>query len=187
MNSTAAAVPRRRLTQRGAAFWLAAGLIAIPAVPTVLDIALPERNWDTVEAADQVDIISANGNSVVIDPPDNTKIQDQGDSAVLRTNTATITVAIYDKSDRDADLVTQRLLRMNRVEGINAALDGGNVATGDGALTGASCVLVAGESSGNCAFLSDDDVIVSVLTVADPGETAPPIDVIVGLLTKGQS
>jgi hypothetical protein len=187
MNSTAVAVPRRRLTQRKAALLLAIGFITIPTLPLIVDILLPEQDWDTAEAADKVDLVSADGHSIVVAPPDGWEIQDLGDAAVMRTDGVEVTVSIYDTFDRDPDRVAQRLMRANRVQGINAALDGGHVATADGSLSGDSCVVVTQESTGTCAYLVGDDVIVSVLAVADPDRPAPPIDEVVAPITKGQS
>jgi hypothetical protein len=187
MNATAATVARRRLTQRGPALLLAIGLIAIPGVPSLANALLPEANWDTAEASEQVDIISRDGNRVLVIPPAGWEIQDHGDTATMRTDGSVVLVSIYDKSNRDPDRVAERLMRANRVQGVNTALDGGHVATADGSLSGNTCVAVSGRSTGTCAFLTDDDVIVSVLALGDPDHPAPPVSEIVAPITKGQS
>ncbi|MET0702191.1 MAG: hypothetical protein ABWY93_21260 [Mycobacterium sp.] len=187
MNSTAAAVGRRRLTQRKAALWLAIGFLAVPTVPLIFDVLLPERDWDTAEAVDKVDLVSEDGHRIVVVPPDGWEIHDLGDVAVMRTDGVEVTVSIYDTFDRDPDQVAQRLMRANRVQGINSALDGGHVATADGSLSGDSCVVVTEESTGTCAYLVGDDVMVSVLAVADPDRSAPAIADVVAPITKGQS
>ncbi len=176
---------RRKLAQRRAALALAAGLVAIPVVPMVADALLPEPGWESADGATQVDIFTADGNGVVVVAPDGWEAQDNGDTAVLRSDGGSVVlVAVYDRSGRDPESVAQRLMRANRIQGINSALDGGSIASADGALTGETCVVVTTEATGSCAYLVDDDVVVSVISVGHPGQPALPITDVVAPMEK---
>ena len=96
----------------------------------------------------------------------------------------TVLVQVYDRSDRDPNAVAQRLIRSNRVAGVTSALDGGRIASADGGLTGETCVAVADNRTGTCAFLADDEVVVSVLALGDAEHPAPAIDEVVSDLTR---
>src|SRR5689334_17691812 len=89
---------KRKMTQKPAAFALAAGLLAVPLVPMLLEAALPEREWaDAGSGGTEVEIVSAEGNGIVVTAPDGWQTQDGGDSAVLRADGAAVIVQIYDR------------------------------------------------------------------------------------------
>jgi hypothetical protein len=85
-----------------------------------------------------------------------------------------ILVQIYDREGRDVDIVTQRLMRANRIGGITTALDGGHVGAVDGRLAGQSCVAILEDMSGPCAYLANDDLLVSIMALSDPDEATEP-------------
>jgi hypothetical protein len=180
---------RRRLAQRPAALALAAGLIAIPLVPMIADAVLPEAEWETAESVHQVDIYTADGKGVLVTAPNGWEAQDGGDHTVLRSDDGSVVlVAVYDRAGRDPDSVAQRLMRANRIQGISSALDGGSIASGDGTLTGRTCVVVTTDATGTCAYLVDDDVVVSVISVGRAGHPALPItDVVAPMAKKDKS
>lgn len=175
---------RRRLTQRPAAAALAVGLLAIPGLPMLADAVLPEPDWETAETAQQVDVYTAEGHGVVVVAPDGWEAQDDGDSAVLRADGSVVLVQVYDRSGRDPESVAQRLMRANRIQGISSALDGGTVTSADGTLRGQTCVVVTTDTTGTCAYLMDDDVVVSVLSLGRAGQPGPPIADVVGPMAK---
>jgi hypothetical protein len=166
---------------------LAVGLIAVPGVPALVNQLLPENDWDTARYAETLDVTSAEGTSVTLVPPSGWQVQDLGDRAVLRTDGSAVLVQIYDLDSRDPQAVAQRLIRSNRVGGINTTLDGGRVATADGALSGDTCVALTHNATGTCAYLSDGDVMVSVIALGGPDNPAPSITDVVAPLTKGES
>ncbi len=145
------------------------------------DAALPESSWYTVEDDEQVDIATAEGNRLSVVAPDGWVAQDLGDGAVLRAEGSTVLIQVFDLEGRDPDAVAQRLIRLNRVQGISSALDGGRIASADGTLSGTTCMAVTQAAAGTCAFLADEDVIVSVVAL---GPTAPPIADVVGPMTR---
>ncbi|MCV7226770.1 hypothetical protein [Mycolicibacterium komossense] len=175
---------RRRLTQRPAAVALAAGLIAVPGLPMLANELLPEPAWESAEATQQVDVYTAEGHGVVVTAPDGWEAQDNGDSALLRADGSIVAVQVYERSGRDPESVAQRLMRANRIQGISSALDGGTIASVDGTLTGQTCLVVTTDMTGTCAYLMDDDVVVSVISLARPGQPAPPIVDVVGPMMK---
>lgn len=175
---------RRRLTQRPVAAALALGLLAIPGVPMVANALLPERDWETAATDTQVDLYTADGHGVVIVAPDGWQAQDNGDTAVLRADGSVVLVQVYDRSGRDPESVAQRLMRANRIQGVSSALDGGTVESTDGTLTGQTCVVVTTDTTGSCAYLMDDDVVVSVLSLGRAGRPALPVADLVGPMTK---
>ena len=75
-------------------------------------------------------------------------------------------------------------MRANRVQGMPAALDGGRIASTDGDLTGDTCVVVTDNLTGTCAYLADDDIVVSVIALADADHRALPIADVVGPLAR---
>ncbi|MDA0253067.1 MAG: hypothetical protein O2892_19450 [Actinomycetota bacterium] len=176
---------RRRLTQKPAAFTLGALMLAVPLVPTILDATLPQRPWDPAEtSAEQVLTITDGGNIVVVETPKGWEALDQGDTAVLRGGDSRVLVEAYDLGQRDPVAVAERLIRLHRIEGIASALDGGSIASSDGTLAGQTCVVVTQSATGTCAFLHDDEVIISVVVLSHPGQPAPPIDQVVDLITR---
>lgn len=179
---------KRKMTQKPAAFALAAGLLAIPLVPMLLEASLPEREWaDAGSGGAEVEIVSAEGNGIVVTAPDGWQTQDNGDSAVLRADGTAVIIQVYDRADREPEAVTARLMRSNRVEGMPSALDGGQISSADGDLTGTTCVVVTETLTGTCAYLTDEDVVVSVIALGDADHPAPPIADIVGPLTRTET
>jgi hypothetical protein len=179
---------KRKMTQKPAAFALAAGLLAVPLIPMLLEAALPDREWAEAASGDKtVEIVSAEGHGVVVTAPDGWQTQDNGDSAVLRTDGAVVIVEVYDRADREREAVTQRLMRSNRVQGMPSALDGGQITSADGDLSGDTCVVVTETLTGTCAYLTDDDVVISVIALGDGDHPAPPIADLVGPLTRTET
>jgi hypothetical protein len=162
-------------------------MLAVPLVPMILDATLPERSWNPAESsAEQVTAVTDEGNVVAVETPQGWDALDQGDGAVLRKDGSTVTVEVFDLDQRDPAAVAERIMRLHRVQGITSALDGGTIKSADGALTGDTCVAVTHSETGRCAFLHDGDVLVSVVSVAKPGQPAPPLDQIVQLIRRGQ-
>ncbi|OFJ52071.1 hypothetical protein [Mycolicibacterium grossiae] len=177
--------PTRHLTQRPAAAALAATLLAIPGIPLLADAVLPERTWEPAAAVGPtVDILSADGHGVTVGVPDGWESQDQGDGAVLRTAGATVIVSVYDRNAREPRALADRVMRSNRLAGIHAAWDGGRVGSTDGSLTGDTCVAVTTDAAGGCAFVVDDDVVVSVISLADADHPAVPVTDVVAPLRR---
>ncbi|MGY4708783.1 hypothetical protein ACXDF8_04315 [Mycolicibacterium sp. CBM1] len=175
----------RRLTQKRPAAVLAALMLAVPLVPVILDATLPSREWNPAEAgAEQLSAVTDEGNVVAVETPQGWQALDQGDSAVLRNSDVTVLVEVFDRDQRDPDAVTDRLIRLHRIQGITSALDGGHITSPDGALDGHTCVAVTESATGTCAFLHDDDVIVSVVALGSPGQPAPPIGQVIDLITR---
>ncbi|CAN5151462.1 hypothetical protein BH11ACT7_BH11ACT7_25300 [soil metagenome] len=173
------------MTQKPAAFALAAGLLAVPLVPVLLEATLPDRAWDEPAPGDaEVEIVSADGVGINITAPDGWQAQDNGDSAVIRSEGAAVLIQIYDRADRDPAAVAQRLMRANRVQGMPSALDGGRIGSADGDFAGDTCVVVTTDLTGTCAYLSDEDVVVSVITLGDAEHPALPIAEVVGPLAR---
>jgi hypothetical protein len=178
---------RRRLTQKSAALILGLLMVAVPLVPMILDAALPQRPWDPAETvAEQVSAITDEGNVVVVATPQGWEALDQGDTAVLRNDGATLLIEAFDLDQRDPDAVAERLIRLHRIQGLTSALDGGTINTSDGTLGGNTCVVVTTSATGTCAFLHDNDVVISVVSLSERGQPAPPIDEVVDLVSRGQ-
>jgi hypothetical protein len=166
---------------------LAIGLLAVPGIPMATNALLPEKAWDTVEIAHQVDLFSTAGNRILLVPPAGWQVQDLGDKALLRTPGSVVLIGVYDREEREPDTVARRLMRLHRIQGISSALDGGHIASSDGTLSGQTCVAVTAEATGTCAFLADHDVVVSVLSLGSLQAPAPPVADIVGPMTRGQA
>jgi hypothetical protein len=180
------APPRRRLQQKRAALILAALMLAVPLVPMILDAALPQRQWNPAEnSAEQITAVTDEGNTVAVETPQGWEALDQGDSAVLRKGDVTVLVEVFDLDQRNPDAVTDRLIRLHRIQGITSALDGGTATTADG-LNGRTCVAVTTSATGTCAFVHDGDVVVSVVALGTPDQPAPPIDRVMELLSRGK-
>lgn len=181
-----------RLTQKGAAIALGVALLAFPLVPQLIDAVLPPPDWgtdevdDTLGGAGVVDMFTPNGAELEVAVPDDWIPVNNGDSATFYGPGHMLMIQIYDRADRDVEMVRERLMRLNRVQGTNIALDGGRVSALDGEFTGRSCVAIADDVSGPCAFLSNDDIVVSMLMFVSPegaDEPAPPIAEVVELIT----
>ncbi len=162
-------------------------MLAVPLVPMIVDAALPERPWNPAEtSAEEVSATTDGGNVVVIETPQGWEALDQGDTAVLRHDGATVLVEAFDLGERDPEAVAERLIRLHRIQGITSTLDGGTIETSDGAFGGNTCVVVTPSATGTCAFLHDNDVIISVVSLSEPGQPAPPIDQVIDLVSRGQ-
>jgi hypothetical protein len=177
---------RRRLTQRGAALALAAGLLAVPGIPLVLDAVLPTRVWETITAADEDVSVSTKTANFPIAIPAGWTARPIGSGAVLRNGSSRVLFQAYDVGDRDIDVVQQRIMRATRIGGITTAFDGGDIATADGGLRGRTCVAIADDSTGPCAYLTDGDVVVMVTSLGTPEAPAAPLDAFVAPLVKEQ-
>jgi hypothetical protein len=178
---------KRGLTQRGAALALGLGLLAIPAVPAIADAVLPEQVWETAVFDQMLTITSADGISVTATPPAGWQVHDLGTSAVLRDGNATVLFQVYDLEGRDPHAVALRLMRASRLDGISTTLDGGFIATAQGTLTGDTCIAVTAEATGTCAYLTDGEVLVSVVSLGASGSPSVPLGSLVGPLDREQS
>ncbi len=179
------APPRRRLQQKRPAFILAALMLAVPLVPMILDAALPEREWNHAEnSSERVIALTDKGNAIAVETPQGWEALDQGDSAILRKDDVRVLVEAFDLDGRDPEAVTERLIRLHRIQGITSALDGGTVTAPDGSLGGRTCVVVTESDSGTCAFVHDGDVIVSVVSLGTSEQPALPIGQVIELITK---
>lgn len=171
------------LTQVPAAFALALGLLAVPGIPWIADAVLPPGESDFVQSNAGVDILSLDGNLVALKSPAGWDALEDGDAAILSDGESVVVVEVYDRRDRDPAAVAARVMRANRFADINAVLDGGQVRSTDGAFSGDTCVFVTADETGTCAFVADDDVIISVLSM---GADAPPASDIVELISRGR-
>jgi len=180
-------VVRTKLQQRGPALALAVGLLAVPGVPTVVNSWLPERDWQTAESTDAMTLTSVEGTAVAIVAPDGWQVQNLGDQAILRGDGGAVFVQLYDLDGRDPGAVAARLMRSNRVVDVHTTLDGGRIATADGSLTGDTCVALTDHATGSCAYLSDGDVMLSVIVLGGTRESTPAIADVVAPFTRKQS
>ncbi|GAB7067498.1 hypothetical protein H7J06_14385 [Mycobacterium hodleri] len=178
---------RTKLKERGPALALAVGLIAVPGVPTLVNSWLPETVWETAESADVMTLTSVEGAAVAIAAPDGWQVQNLGDQAILRGDGGAVFVQLYDLDGRDPQAVAKRLMRSNRVDDVHTTLDGGRIATADGSLSGDTCVALTDQATGSCAYLSDDDVMVSVIALGGNRESTPTIADVVAPFTREQS
>lgn len=165
---------------------LALALLAVPGIPGVAAALLPETRWETARVTDVVDIATDEGNAIVIRPPDGWQVSDRGNQVVLRDGASVVLVRIFDRGDRDPQAMARRLMRADRVRGISSAPDGGTISTADGTLTGTTCLAVSENATGSCAFLADNDVVVSVVTLGGPDDPPPPIESLVESITREQ-
>ncbi len=176
----------RRLTQMGAASALAIVMVGIPAVPSVLAGLLSSSEWDAQAANASADLATDDGVEVVTAPPAGWDVLDEGDRLAFRSGDAVVLVDVYDRAGRDVDAMAERLLRLDRMRGINAARDGGQAANGDGTLRGPTCVVTTRVSTGTCAVVADDDVVVYVRTLGSPAQPALPLTEALESVRRGQ-
>ncbi|HEX2284070.1 MAG TPA: hypothetical protein VHI10_04420 [Mycobacterium sp.] len=181
--------PLRRLRQKRSAVALAAWLILVPAVPSMIAKLTATDNGDPVVTTGPLSVFTDDGHEVVLDPPLGWSSLEIGNGQVLRSdNGAVITVQAYDLEEREADAVVQRLIRQNRIGGESIAVTGGTVGSASGDLTGPRCAIIVDDGlSGSCAFLSDDDVMLLVTAMSSPDATAPDIADVVGPIHRGDS
>jgi hypothetical protein len=119
--------------------------------------------------------------------PDGWQVQDLGDQAVLRGDGGTVLLQVYDLDGRDPEAVAKRLMRSNRVGDVRTTLDGGRIATADGSLSGDTCVALTDDATGSCAYLSDGDVMLSVIALGSSRQSTPAIADVVAPFTREQS
>ncbi|MBO0679187.1 hypothetical protein JRC04_17115 [Mycolicibacterium sp. S2-37] len=179
---------RRRtgLAEKRAALGLAAVLIGIPLLPNLVSAFLPPMQWETVEGGapqDHVDIYTADGSGVSVEAPDGWQAEDHGVAVALSNGDARAFVRVFDLDGRDPQDMQQRVMRKDRVDiGFHEALDGGHITSGDGVFTGDTCVAVTADEVGTCAFLTDGDVLIAVLSLGSPDAR----DQIVAELTRSE-
>lgn len=173
--------------QRGPALALALGLLAVPGIPTLVNSWLPEKEWESAQSTDAMTLTSVAGAAVAIVAPDGWQVQDLGDQAILRGDDGAVFVQVYDLDGRDPDAVARRLMRSNRVGDVHTTLDGGRVATADGSLSGDTCVALTDQATGTCAYLSDGDVMLSVIALGSSGRSTPAIADVVAPFSREQS
>jgi hypothetical protein len=126
------------------------------------------------------------GSEVVVSSPAGWDVLASGDGVSFHSGEALIAVQANDRDGRDVVAVAERLMRTERLEGINAALTGEDIATGDSALSGQTCVLVGDKVIGSCAFVADDDVVVWVQVMGTVDDPAPNLSDVVRTITRGQ-
>jgi hypothetical protein len=177
---------RPRLVQKRAAAWLTAGLLAVPGVPILAAQWLAPDLWEPAGTAGPVELTTNDGNEVLVASRASWDVLKSGDAVSYRSDGALIEVQVYDREGRDLEAVAQRLMRANRLAGINAALTDENIATDDHALSGRTCVMVGDETVGSCAFVADDDVIVWVQVLGTVEDPAPELSDVVGPITRGE-
>ncbi|TQK32070.1 hypothetical protein [Arthrobacter sp. SLBN-53] len=176
---------RRRLTQKPAAFALGLGILAVPLIPVTANAVLPDRDWSAdAEEVTPVELTTDGGEQVAVDVMDGWQIIDSGSSVVMHADGSVVMIQAYDRMDRDPAAVAQRLMRANRLEGVSAALDGGVISGNGATLSGDTCVAVTTDTTGTCAFLYDDDVVVSVIALTGPESQGPDIETIAGLISR---
>lgn len=176
------------LTQKKAAATLAAGLIAVPGIPLLAEAASPVDDWSTTTAGQVMTVTSAEGHDVTVRPPPDWQAREFANGLALRSESGNrILVQVYDRGHRDPDAVARRLIRADRILGANSALTAGAVRTTDGSLAGPPCVIVTVENtSGPCAFLADDDVVVSLQSLGSRTAPAPPLSGLLGAISRSR-
>ncbi len=167
-----------------AALLLAAGLIAVPGIPMAAAAMVEDDAWQS--ASDTTTVASEEGNEIAVAGPSGWDAREFGNGVSFRSGDELVIVQVFDREGRDLGAVARRLMRADRLTGASAALTGENVTTADGTLTGVGCELVAGDRLGECAFLADDDVIVWVQTLGTADQPAPPLDLVVAPIGRGQ-
>jgi hypothetical protein len=173
-----------RLAQMRPAAWLTVGFLAVPGVPMLAAQLLAADPWDTAEGP--VQLTTDAGSEVVVSSPPGWDVLASGDGVSFRSGHALIAVQASDRDGRDVVAVAERLMRIERLEGINAALTGEDIATGDSALSGQTCVLVGDKVIGSCAFVADDDVVVWVQVMGTVDDPAPNLSDVVRTITRGR-
>jgi hypothetical protein len=177
--------PRRlQLAQRRPAAWLTVGFLAVPGVPMLAAELLAADPWETADGP--VQLTTDAGSEVVVSAPPGWDVLASGDGVSFRSGEALIAVQANDRDGRDVVAVAERLMRIERLEGVNAALTGEEIATGDRALSGQTCVLVGDKVIGSCAFVADDDVVVWVQVMGTVDDPAPNLSDVVRTITRGQ-
>jgi hypothetical protein len=173
-----------RLAQMRPAAWLTVGFLAVPGLPMLAAQLLAADPWETAEGP--VQLTTDAGSEVVVSSPPGWDVLASGDGVSFRSGHALIAVQANDRDGRDVVAVAERLMRIERLEGINAALTGEDIATGDSALSGQTCVLVGDKVIGSCAFVADDDVVVWVQVMGTVDDPAPNLSDVVRTITRGQ-
>lgn len=177
---------RPRLVQKRAATWLTVGLLTVPGVPVVAAQLLAADPFGAPRDG-QVELTTGEGSEVVVLSPRDWDVLETGNSVSYRSGGAGIVVQAYDRDGRDVKAAAERLMRTERLSGVNAALTGEDIATDDGALTGETCALVGVKVIGSCAFVADDDVIVWVQVMGTVDDPAPELSDAVRPITRGES
>jgi hypothetical protein len=175
---------RPRLAQVRPAAWLTVGLLAIPGVPMLAAQLLAGDPWEAGEGP--VRLTTDAGTVVVVSSPPGWDVLVSGNGVSYRSGEALIAVQANDLDGRDVVAVAERLMRTERLEGVNAALTGEGIATDDSALSGQTCVLVGDKVIGSCAFVADDDVVVWVQVMGTVDDPAPNLSDVVRPITRGQ-
>ena len=177
-----------QVTQKKAAAALAAGLIAVPGVPLLAEAASPIDDWSPTAVGQVMTVTSADGHDITMAPPPGWQVRESPTGLALRSESGNrIMVAVYDRGGRDLDAVARRLMRADRVLGANSSLTEGVVSTTDGSLSGPPCVVVTvDETSGPCAFLADDDVVVSVQSLGSRAAPAPPLSGLLDTISRNR-
>jgi hypothetical protein len=173
-----------QLAQIRPAAWLTVGFLAVPGVPMLAAQLLAADPWEAGEGP--VQLTTDAGSEVVVSSPPGWDVLASGDGVSFHSGEALIAVQANDRHGREVVAVAERLMRTERLEGINAALTGEEIATDDSALSGQACVLVGDKVIGSCAFVADDDVVVWVQVMGTVDDPAPNLSDVVRTITRGQ-
>ena len=175
-------VGRRRHTGKRAALALVVGMLAVPGIPAFLlsgsDDPAPAADGQTVEVATE------SGEVISTVPPDGWEVASVPGGAVWQSGGAFVHIEAHDLDGRDAEAVGERLMQMDRRRGFSPAYDGGQAQSGDGRLTGETCVVTAAGMSGACAVIADDEVVVLVQTLGDVDTPALPLQDLLGAIGR---
>lgn len=147
-------------------------MLAVPVIPAFLALgsdAAPTSSGEPVEVATE------SGEVITTVPPDGWEVASVPGGVVWESGDAFVRIEAHDLDGRDVDAVGERLMRMDRIRGFSPAFDGGRAQSGDGNLTGQTCVVTAAGRSGTCAVLADGDVVVLAQTLGDADTPALPL------------
>ncbi|MGE2732136.1 hypothetical protein ACQI4F_21940 [Mycolicibacterium vaccae] len=175
-----AAVGRRRLTEKRPAAALVLGILAVLVLPGLFE---PDPDAaDSSSADESAQLATESGLVVTATPPDGWDVEPVAGGVVWRSGDAVVRIEAHDLDGRDPGAVGERLLQMDRRRGLWAAYDGAPAQSGDGRLTGQTCVVTAVGRSGACATLADGEVVVLAQTLGDVDDPALPLqDVLVAI------
>ncbi|MGE2834071.1 hypothetical protein [Mycobacterium sp. SMC-4] len=177
-------VGRRRLTDKRAAFFLVLGMLAVPVIPGLF---APHGDDQTSPVdAESVQLATESGLVVTAVPPDGWDVEQAPGGVVWRSGDALVLIEAHDLDGRDVDAMGERLMQMNRRSGFSPAYDGGRAQTGDGNMTGQTCVVTTVGMSGTCAVIADSDVVVFAQSLGDVDDPALPLDEVLAVIGRAE-
>lgn len=172
------------LTQKRTAFWLLLAMLAIPGLPLIVAIILPD-GMELEEITNGPRVLETNdGILISFQPPDGWRGRGSPSGGSFHDGDRHIFIEIIDRDDHDPQTVGQRLMRRDAMSGIASAFDGGILDLPEMGLTGRSCTLILRDSVGRCALLEDDDVIMLVQTLGSQEEPALPLEDVLARLGR---